>query len=354
MMRKLLLLLAAKALIKVLVLATCFLVPLAMQAEAEHKGAASDFKAVKNESKSAGSALPKPLYQNWHDAARNRDVPVKIYMPAEDGHRHPLVVFSHGLGGDREAAVYLGKYWSDHGYVSVHVQHPGSDRKVWEPVATQGMNAIKEQMNSAVNLQSFMGRIGDIKFVLDELEKRNASDPQLRGKLDLSKIAIAGHSYGAGTSLTMAGQMYGNNRRQMNFADPRIKCAIYLSPPVNLRGRTAEEVFGNIKIPGMVLTGTLDDSPLSRNSAADRRIPFDGMRAPEQYLVNFEGADHMIFNGRRRGDPHPHDDLHMRQIERLTTAFLDAYLRGDAREKQWLTSEAPKYLGTGATFEQKH
>src|SRR3977135_1666353 len=61
-----------------------------------------------------------------HDAARNRDIPVRIYLPAT-GEPKPVVLFSHGLGGSRSASKFLGEHWAARGYVAVFVQHPGSD-----------------------------------------------------------------------------------------------------------------------------------------------------------------------------------------------------------------------------------
>ena len=39
---------------------------------------------------------------NWHDAVRDRDIPVKIYAPVTMTNPVPLIVFSHGLGGTRD------------------------------------------------------------------------------------------------------------------------------------------------------------------------------------------------------------------------------------------------------------
>ena len=36
---------------------------------------------------------------DWHDAARERDVPVKVYYPAKLAELAAVIVFSHGLGG---------------------------------------------------------------------------------------------------------------------------------------------------------------------------------------------------------------------------------------------------------------
>ena len=38
----------------------------------------------------------------WHDNARDRDVPVKIYYPRTGDQPLPVIIFSHGLGGSRE------------------------------------------------------------------------------------------------------------------------------------------------------------------------------------------------------------------------------------------------------------
>src|ERR1700722_18408724 len=67
----------------------------------------------------------------WRDAKRERTVPVKIYFPKTGEGPFPVIIFSHGLGGSREGYEYLGRYWASHGYVSVHLQHAGSDSAVW-------------------------------------------------------------------------------------------------------------------------------------------------------------------------------------------------------------------------------
>ncbi|HOQ62231.1 MAG TPA: hypothetical protein PKZ08_16505, partial [Vicinamibacterales bacterium] len=78
------------------------------------------------------------LVQDWVDANRQRTVPVKIYYPKSAEGASPVVVFSHGLGGTREGYEYLGRHWASHGYVSVHVQHQGSDDSVWRNVRPAG------------------------------------------------------------------------------------------------------------------------------------------------------------------------------------------------------------------------
>src|ERR1700712_5603134 len=73
----------------------------------------------------ANSVLTKR--EVWHDAARARDLPVKLYFPVEGVAPFPVIIFSHGVGGSREAFSYLGETWASHGYVAVFLQHPGTD-----------------------------------------------------------------------------------------------------------------------------------------------------------------------------------------------------------------------------------
>ena len=60
------------------------------------------------------------------DTVRNRDIPLRVYLPIEKTPA-PVILFSHGLGGSREGNPYLGQHWSARGYVVVFLQHAGSD-----------------------------------------------------------------------------------------------------------------------------------------------------------------------------------------------------------------------------------
>src|SRR5688572_15177973 len=71
------------------------------------------------------------MLADWKDSKRDRVVPVKVYFPETRSKPLPVIIFSHGLGGTREAYEYLGRAWAGNGFVSVHLQHAGSDDSVW-------------------------------------------------------------------------------------------------------------------------------------------------------------------------------------------------------------------------------
>ena len=270
---------------------------------------------------------------DWHDAKRNRDVPVKIYFPADRAGPFPVVVFSHGLGGTREGYEYLGRQWAANGYVSVHVQHLGSDDSAWRGQA-QPMAAMKQ----AANLQNSIDRPKDVSFVVDRLAAINKDDPKLKGKLDLSSLAMAGHSFGAQTSMLIAGQQLGGAflaARVGKLSDDRFKAVLAMSESVPLNRARLDEIYAPVHIPTFFMTGTEDDSPLGDTKAIDRPLPFQHTNAHPTYLLILQGGDHMVFSG-RLGQSRPHDAEHQQLIRKASTAFFDAYLKHDDAAKKWL------------------
>lgn len=286
----------------------------------------------------------------WPDTNRRRAVPVKIYLPT-GGSAFPVLVFSHGAGGSREGYEYLGRHWASHGYVSVHVQHAGSDEATWRgrPDPIEG---IRESIADPHNA---LERPRDISFVIDQLTETNRTDRLLKGRMDLERIGVAGHSFGARTTLAVAGETFVLPRgREVSLRDDRVRAAVAMSAPVPARREQDARAFGSIRIPCMHMTGTLDESIVGDTKPAERRIPYDNIHLADQYLVTFIGGDHMVFSGRGRLPGAHKDELFQDLIRQGTTAFWDAYLRGDARAKAWLAEGGyAGALGEHATYEHK-
>ena len=288
---------------------------------------------------------------DWVDRERGREVPVKIYYPKTGDGPFAVIIFSHGLGSSRDGYEYLGRHWASHGYVSVHVQHKGSDSSVWQGNARplQGMRRAAADPRNAVN------RPRDITFVIDQMEAMNRQDTPLKRRLDLERVGIGGHSFGAYTALAIAGQVFVlPGGREVSLSDPRVKAAIPMSAPVSRKRGQFETAFGQISIPCLHMTGTKDESIIGDTSAEERRIPFDHINGADQYLVIFTGGDHMIFSGRGRvnrgGEKDP---LFQDLIRTSSVAFWDAYLKKDARAKAWLAEGGfQALLGQDGTLEK--
>ncbi len=288
----------------------------------------------------AGPATVLTMLCDWADTARNRRVPVKLYYP-ETGTGLPVIVFSHGLGGTREGYEYLGRHWASWGYLSVHVQHLGSDDSVWRGLPPADIPPAMRKV--AATPATAIARPLDVRFALDQVTRMNEEPGPLQGRLDLTRVGMAGHSFGGWTTLACVGQtlpvLAG---RTSPLADSRIKAAISMSAPAPKRD--PQKALAGIKVPLMHMTGTLDDSPVGDTKASERRIAFDAISGPEQYLVTFLGGDHMVFSGRLRGMERTvgmqgkadQDALFQNLILQGTTAFWDYYLKGDATAGEWL------------------
>ncbi len=285
----------------------------------------------------------------WHDAKRDRDVPVKIYSPTTGAGPFPVILFSHGLGGTRDNYEYLGLYWASHGYVSAHLQHEGSDDKVWRGAGL--FNGQKAMRRAVADPRNAINRAQDVSFAIDELERLNRHPSAYQQRLDLSRIGVAGHSFGAFTALAVAGQEFtpGLNRNQ-RLADPRVKAVIPMSAPVPANRQRLDEVYGNIHIPCLHMTGTKDNSPIGDTQAEERRLPFDHCRNSDQYLITFQDGDHMVFSGRRTTK---RDRTFQALICDSSTLFWNAYLRDDPQAKSGLATDFKAALGRNGTFELK-
>lgn len=311
--------------------------------------------------KDAGAFEVATVSYDWKDAKRDRVVPVKIYYPSGvkgieiewSKFKSPVIIFSHGLGGTREGYEYLGRHWASHGYVSVHLQHIGSDDSAWRGQQQQFMQAMRQ---AAADPTNAINRPLDVRFAIDQVEKLNsAEDSPLKSRLDLENIGMAGHSFGAFTTLAVAGQTFVLPRGgEQQLADPRVKAAIPMSAPVPRNKEQHTKAFGSVKIPCLHMTGTEDTSPINDTTAEERLIPFQHAKLADAYLINFKGGDHMIFSGRGRLRAKPSDARFQELIRQSSTAFWDAYLKGDKKAKTWLAEGGfEKVMGGDGMFEKK-
>ena len=173
----------------------------------------------------------------------------------------------------------------------------------------------------------------------------------LRGLVNETEIGMAGHSFGAWTTLALVGQ---KNPAGVSFSDPRIKAAIAMSAPVPGGAAQAAGQFTGIAVPVFHMTGTRDDSPIGETKAADRRIPFDQSTTPGTCLLILSGADHMTFSGHILGAFRKDDARYQAVILPASVAFWDANLRGNQSARDWLYHGGfTKLLGDQGTFETR-
>jgi dienelactone hydrolase len=293
-------------------------------------------------------AEPDFADERWPDAARpGRTLPVRLRWP---GGQAPcgIVVYSHGLGGNRAGGSAWGEAWQAAGLAVLHLQHPGSDT---DTVREGGLAALRR----GAAAQQYLQRIADARFALDELARRQAQGGRW-GRLKLDAIGFAGHSFGARLTQALAGERPPRAPRAAaeRIADPRPRAFIAFSPGFSasdgLDDASLRRRFAAITRPFLCVTGTHDEAmSVGDASNAARRAVYRGLPAGAKAELVLAGADHMTFGGGdglaerpgrlrllRRADGAPElEAVHRRVVAALTADWWRWHLLGDeaARER---------------------
>ncbi|PVC91161.1 dienelactone hydrolase family protein [Streptomyces sp. CS131] len=135
---------------------------------------------------------------------------------ADGGGRFPVVVFSPGLGGVRTQNTGWAEELASRGYVVAAVDHPYdsatvvlSDGRTLRTRVTATGDRAKDR---ALAEEWTRTRAADLRAVLTRLERLERSEAEgrlagrLAGRLDVGRVAAAGHSIGGAAALQAARQ----------------------------------------------------------------------------------------------------------------------------------------------------
>ena len=275
-----------------------------------------------------------------------------------------MIIISHGLNSNRQSYAYLAEHLASHGFVVAVPEHTGSN-------TNQLLDLLAGRAAEVPDATEFLDRPLDIKFLLDELEKRSQSDPAFRDKLNLEQVGIIGQSFGGYTALALAGAPLNFDQLQQDcktnltetlnlslvlqcqalrlpaknyqFADPRIKAAIAINPiGSSLFGPKG---WGQIKVPVMLVTGNADTvAP----ALTEQIQPFSWLTSPQKYLTLIKKSTHFstiddpekteespIPSSPQITGPAP--ELARTYVEALSTAFMQAYATNQPRYQIYLS-----------------
>lgn len=150
------------------------------------------------------------LEKSYTDSSRNRQLDAYVWYPTEAAEGvtvhnenavfhgfsaiadapitegvYPLVIMSHGSGGNRGNQAWLGIELARQGAIVVAASHPGSMSMDSAP----GTNILA------------WNRPMDVSFLIDSV----LADPDLAAVIDPEQIAVVGHSLGGYTAFAMGG-----------------------------------------------------------------------------------------------------------------------------------------------------
>ncbi|GGR25353.1 esterase [Streptomyces netropsis] len=144
---------------------------------------------------------------DWAAARTHATVDAPV---ARGSGKHPVVLYSAGLGDPRTWNTGLVEDLASRGYVVVTVDHTYDSSEVALPGGRLATSVLPELARKpgtdigAVLRKAMKARVDDTRFVLDTLgnAKRRASlPPGLSNAMDLRRVGMAGHSAGGFTAV---------------------------------------------------------------------------------------------------------------------------------------------------------
>lgn len=196
---------------------------------------------------------------------------VRDAAPREPGDTFPIVLFSHGSSGVRMQSTFLTVYLASHGYVVAAPDHLGN---------TLSDAVVAGGPSTQAQFESLGLRPDDMGYVLTHLQELPADDG-LGSIIDGERVGVAGHSFGALTTLRMLAQ------------GRPIDVAVAQAPPgydvVWFGGLPVQPE--EIDIPVMIHAGGLDmTTPLADAVSIFERL------TPPRTLLTVGDAGHFSFS----------------------------------------------------------
>jgi dienelactone hydrolase len=252
---------------------------------------------------------------------RGEDLQLRVSAPTT-GRKLPIIVFAHGYGSSSDGYTPLVNFWASHGFVVIQPTFLDS----------KALNLTPDDPRTP---QIWRFRVEDMKRILDQLKLIENSVPGLKGRLDQSRIAAVGHSYGAQTvGMLLGARVIGaDGKAGDDMSDTRIKVGILLSAAGNggkdLSLFAAEHFpfmnpsFAEMTTPALVVAGDKDQSPLTIRGT-DWFADAYNLSSGNKWLFTLFGAEHMLggisgYNVKETTDENPE---RVSAVQQLTWAYL--------------------------------
>jgi predicted dienelactone hydrolase len=274
------------------------------------------------------------------DGLRNKMIPLLIEYPKVD-RPCPVIIFSHGSGSAGNAYANLLQFWASHGYVVIAPTHAES-----QSLQDPSMQSFRGSMNDASVTSSNWGdRVRDLTTVIAELNKLQEFYPSLKDMIDIAHVGVAGHAYGAYTAQLVGGATIKMTSKSPaeNLRDKRVQAVLLLDGQGPDTEGLTKDSWKDFNIPLMTLTG---NEPGLRGRGADWKLqPIFLSPAGDKYGAIIAGANHFSFSGRFAGQVAANGKVlpsskAYEGVKVLSLAFWDAYLKRDAKAKEYLQSDA--------------
>lgn len=233
-------------------------------------------------------------------------------QPDTKGGPYPLVVYSHGLTLFRQISSFLTEHLASWGFVVIAGDHQDN----WGTLTGES------------HRENFVRRPQEVTREIDFAATLTAADGALAGLIDLERVAVTGHSFGAETALLMGGARLNTNLflndwcakkpvdglndcgavptllDQMvklaglkevptglwpDWSDPRVDVIIALAPGPQFYG---PEGLATLHVPILLVEGELD---WYASAATANYTPYTLLPADLKTHLIFKQADHGLY-----------------------------------------------------------
>ncbi|MFM7858451.1 MAG: alpha/beta hydrolase family protein [Flammeovirgaceae bacterium] len=290
-------------------------------------------------------------FRNTTDTQRNRNIPIKVHYPLEKG-QYPLIIISHGAGGDWDTHFALAHHLATQGYVVFCLEHIGSNTKMLK----RTIRIFKNLHDMIHDGKEVLGRPQDVSFAIDQAISWNESIEPLKNKIDTQNIGVLGHSFGAYTSMVIAGMkpaldwlepraVYGNGLGK-DAKDKRVKACVALSPQGVGEPFFKKESFYTLSTPLLGISGTEDKQqgglpPINRYEAFEF-----WSSTGNNVFVWLTNAQHLDFTDSEGGETHGMKSKNRKEVQKVVRAatlmFFNQHLKNDALSKNQINTDGLK------------
>ncbi len=217
-------------------------------------------------------------------------------------------------------------------------------RQAAEAAGATSLPAVGVVAPRGAGVDAVLNRAADLAFVLDSLGPIGA---RTHTTLDPARVGVGGVSFGAYTAMLVGGvtaEMDGDPR---SAPDPRPRAFLVMAGLGTGQGGLTAESWRAFDRPLLNLVGNQDDVPRN-GTTARKHDPFTLGPAGDKFDVTIPAANHGTFRcdpaatfyaKMPDGDP-AHQRAAFAVVRDVTLAFWDAYLKGDARGRDFLRSGA--------------
>lgn len=271
--------------------------------------------------------------------APGRPVPlhVRVSAPAT-GTGLPVVLLSHGNGWHHDGYAPLASFWAAQGFVVIQPTHLDSRRNAFG-------------FDHPVFPVIWTERIADLTRILDQLPALEAAVPGLAGRTDVSRVAVAGHSWGGQTAQALLGARIIDKAGEVgaDMSDDRVSAGILLAatgvdggdlhPFAQANFPFMRPSFAELTTPTLVVAGDRDQSAMS-SRGPDWFTDAYTLSPGATDLLTLFGAEHALGGivGYEVAETTDESPERVAVVQRLTTAYLRTALGVDGRS--WPTARA--------------